>query len=273
MQTILFALLLLNLPQRAASSPLILSFPEDISWKSIFSAGFRPKHIPGLAHKKAECKVQEFTFKRPGKPDFKLESGRLLFEIQSDDSIRIIEHVSRVPISMAKGAKRLKTFQNLFSGELKRGGSVPPLKDEAHGSVAALSDYHAVAESEGYVVFYGFNSSFERAKPLIPVFMIALHRDMNTRWPPTRRTPINPPEGYEWYSLDPKVSTPDPGTAAAAIATMPAGTPPPPTRKTISSRLPGHGEAARGAPLRWWIPLLVVLAGVIAVVVARRAFR
>ncbi len=84
---------------------------------------------------------------------------------------------------------------------------------------------------------------------------------------------VRPPEGYEWYSLDPKVSTPDPGTAAAAITTKPAGTPAPRTRQTTKSRLPGHGEAARGAPFRWWIPLLVVLAGAIAVVVARRAFR
>ncbi len=251
-----------------------LHFGDPLTWKSIFDSGFRPKYVPGLEIWATECKDQAMILKFPDKPGFLLDRGRVKFELQSDDSIRILAHVGRVPITMDEGAKRLEDFRNLFGGDLQRRGSIPPLMDEVHGGVMSSSENDAVAKSSGFVVFYGFISAYDPKTPLLPVLTIGLDMDMESIEPPIRTEVIKPPAGYEWYSLDPKVSTPDPGTAAAAaIATKPAAAPPPRPRKTTTSRLPSHGEAARGAPFRWWIPLLVVLAGVIAVVVARRAFR
>jgi hypothetical protein len=199
------------------AAPLELSFPPGITWKQVFDSGFRPKHIPGLERKKVECPGQELVFRFRDKPGFQLESGRLMFELQSDNSIRIIEHVGRVPISMEEGEKRMEIFHGLFSKELIRKGSVPPLMDKERGGVAALSDYYAAAENEGYTIHYGFTGSFQPGKPLLPIFMVALRHNMEAVPLPIRRETVKPPEGFEWYSLDPKVSTPDPGSATEAL--------------------------------------------------------
>ncbi len=140
-----------------------------------------------------------------------------MFELQSDDSIRIIEHVSRVPISMEEGEKRMAIFHGLFSKELKQMGSVPPLMDKERGGVAALSDYYAVAENEGYTIHYGFTASFQAGKPLLPIFMIALRHNMDAIPQPIRRKTVKPPEGYEWYSLDPNAGRPDSGAATETL--------------------------------------------------------
>lgn len=140
-----------------------------------------------------------------------------MFELQSDDSIRVIEHVSRVPVSMEEGARRMEAFHRLFESKLRRRGSTPPLMDKEHGGVAALSDYYAAAEDEGYTIHYGFTGSFQRDKPLLPIFMIALRHNMKAVPLPIRRHTVEPPKGYEWYSLDPKVNTPDPGSIPEAL--------------------------------------------------------
>jgi hypothetical protein len=192
-----------------SSAPVELSFPQSLSWKAVFDGGFRPKYIPGLERKKVECVEQEVVFRYHNKPEFHLDRGRLMFELQSDDSIRVIEHVGRVPVSMEEGAKRMDRFHALFDRELLRRGAVPPQMEEEFGSVKALSDYYAAAENEGYTIHFGFTSSFQREKPLIPIFMIALRHRMDIVPLPVRRSAIEPPKGYEWYSLDPKVNTPD----------------------------------------------------------------
>jgi len=189
--------------------PISLVFPDGLSWKAVFDAGFRPKHLPGLERRKVECVEQAISFTFRQQPAFELDAGRLMIELQSDDSIRIIEHVSRVPISRQEAEGRLKAFRALFPGLMRKGGSVPPLMEEGSGGMMALSGYYAMAEEGGYTIHYGFTSSFRPETPFLPVFMIAKRHDMTARSLPIRRKVIEPPLGYEWYSLDPEVSTPD----------------------------------------------------------------
>lgn len=209
---LLISFVLTLLSRSAAAVPVEFVFPRDLSWKTVFDNGLRPKHVPGLERKKVECVDQEINFRYKDESSFSLDRGRLMMELQSDDSIRVIEHVSRVPVTREEGTKRMGRFHELFGSKLLRKGTVPPLMDKEHGSVRALSDYYAAAEDEGYTIHFGFTSSFQKEKPLIPVFMIALRHDMKAVPPPIRRTAVEPPEGYEWYSLDPGVSTPSPGS-------------------------------------------------------------
>jgi len=180
-----------------------LVFPSGVSWKEIFDSGLRPKHIAGLERKKAECRDQQLDFRFKQSPLFHLDDGRLMFELRSDDSIRIIEHISRVPITMEEGRKRMKEFHDLFTTELKRSGSVPPLMDPERGGVAATSDYYAAAEDQGYTIHYGFTGSAHPVTPLVPVFMIALRHKMDILDLPIRRKTVEPPEGYESHDMTP----------------------------------------------------------------------
>lgn len=253
---LIHGLLSLSCPHSQAA-PFELSFPPAITWKQVFDSGFRPKHISGLERKKVECTDQELVFRFRDKLGFQLDSGRLMFELQSDDSIRIIEHVSRVPISMEEGEKRMAIFHGLFSKELKQMGSVPPLMDKERGGVAALSDYYAVAEDEGYTIHYGFTGSFQAGKPLLPIFMIALRHNMDAIPLPIRRKTVKPPEGYEWYSLDPYAGRPDFG---AATNTLPKPETDVPEKETPAPHKDkaGNGQAEKTnvikdeSQLRWW---------------------
>jgi len=197
-------ILLLAISSGLSETPK-LTFPTGLTWKEIFDAGFRPKHVPGLERKKAECLEQEVIFKFEDKPDFFLDRGRLMFELQSDDSLRVIEHVGRISISIEEAEKRLNAFHEIFSNELIQRGSTPPLVDKQRGGVAALSDYYGVAEHESYTIHYGFTGSFQADKPLLPIFMIALRHKMKGAKLPIRRHMIEPPVGYEDYSMERKI--------------------------------------------------------------------
>ena len=196
-----------------------------------------------------------------------------MFELQSDDSIRIINHIGRVPISMEEAEKRMQLFHNLFSKEIIQRGAVPPLMDKERGGVAALSDYYATAEFEGYTIHYGFTGSFQPSKPLLPEFLIALRHSMKAVPLPIRRKTVEPPQGYEWYSLDPKVSTPDPGSTPE---TLPAPEVKVPEKETLA--LPKieaknvHPEKPTATKddsrLQWW--LISILGFIIAAVLGLR---
>lgn len=69
-----------------------------------------------------------------------------------------------------------------------------------------------------WVVWYGFDNSMGKAKPIIPHFYIALsYPGMPEESPKAKNYRVMPPQGYEWYSLDPKVDTPDPGSIPKAV--------------------------------------------------------
>lgn len=95
---------------------------------------------------------------------------------------------------------------------------MPRLIDPS-GLVDAGNDENDIKIRVGeYVVFYGFDNSLRKDKPIIPHFYIAWsplgNPDPRLKDP---RDVVRPPKGYEWYSLDPKISTPDPGSKAEAL--------------------------------------------------------
>jgi hypothetical protein len=174
---------------------------------------------------------------------------------------------------MEEGEKRMAIFHGLFSKELKQMGSVPPLMDKERGGVAALSDYYAVAEDEGYTIHYGFTGSFQSGKPLLPIFMIALRHNMDAVPLPTRLKTVEPPEGYEWYSLDPYAGRPDFG---AATKTLPKPETDVPEKETPAPHKDKaeNGEAEKSkvikdeSQLRWWF--ISILGFIITAVILRR---
>ena len=88
---------------------------------------------------------------------------------------------------------------------------MPPIVDPVSGRIMAVSDQFAVAEVNGFNVYYGFNSAMSTPPRLLPVFTVVLKGSMKGPQLPIRRNIVEPPPGYEWYSLDPKIDTPGPG--------------------------------------------------------------
>lgn len=217
--------IVLSLSTWITATPLDFHFPDDLSWKAVFDRGFRPKHISGLERKKSQCIDQELNLHYGGYPAFALDRGRLMFELQSDDSLRIVEHVSRVPITMEEGEQRLNLFNEMFADCLIRRGTMPPLVDPKRGSIMTVGDFSAVAQKDGYTVHYYFTGAMNVKSPLLPILMISLKHRMDIPRLPIRRKIVEPPAGYEWYSMDPKVHTPDPGSEATATSPAPPNPP------------------------------------------------
>lgn len=180
-----------------------LRFPEEFSWKGIFDAGFRPKHISGLEADIAECRDQEMIIQFKDKVAFPLDRGRLAFHVQSDDSIRIAEHIGRVPITLQEAKKRLTLFHEVLSDRIVSKGSLPLIADEKDGIVNTYTGQSAVGIVDGLRISYRFTSSLQKEKPVLPVLVISHERKKGALRPPIRRVDITAPEGYEDYDMTP----------------------------------------------------------------------
>lgn len=196
----------------------ILRFPDGLSWKDVFDSGFRPKHLPGLSRTTCICADQKFTLQMAGTgKTFPVDTGRLSFRLQSDDSVGVFWHSGWAPISLEEGGRRLEAFREFVGeGNLKVKGRVPPVTDASTNFVNADSEYYAVAKFGQYSVSYGFAASFRKDAPLIPHLQIGWSPANGKNSPPVRRKDVEPPAGYEWCSLDPKIDTPSPGVRRPA---------------------------------------------------------
>ena len=199
------------LGSKASAADPILRFPDGITWKGIFDCGFRPKYVGGLELQTCRVTDQSLQFKFKENPElFALDRGLLTFDLRSDDSIRMIWHQSGVPVSMEEGRQRLEQFEKLVAGHITQKGRMPVVVDKTTASLSTGSEFESIAQIDGYWISYGFNSSFIKQTPLIPHFYVTLREPVMGGLPPSDKI-VTPPEGYEWYSLDPKIDTPAPG--------------------------------------------------------------
>jgi len=247
-----------------AAAP-VLRFPDGISWKAVFDAGFRPKHIPGLEKDTTECRNQPLRFELEGSSEpFILDPGRLSIELRPDDSVRLFMHISHTPISMEEGEKRLTTFRRIFDGHLIRKGWMPTVMDE-RGSVMTSSEQFAVGKIGVHVFTFGFTGTSRKDLPLVARFQLAWVGTGNETTSNIRRKIVAPPAGYEWYSMDPKVHTPDPGSEASGesrddFSAM--------EEKRERKRRPVRAEAVPSGPAaaisdgsRWWVGWILLALG------------
>ena len=250
----------------AQAAPPVLRFPNGISWKAVFDAGFRPKHVPGLEKDTTECRNQPVRFELEGISEpFILDPGRFSIELRPDDSVRLFMHTSHVPISMEEGERRLMAFRRIFEKHLIRKGWMPSVMDE-RGSVMTSSEQFAVGKIGVHVFTFGFTASSRRDLPLIARFQLAWVGTGNERTSNIRRKIVVPPAGYEWYSMDPKVHTPDPGGPSNAAAeaggppsdSLPAQEPRPRVAKSPAYR--SKREEWDG-PRPLGVPILITLLG------------
>jgi hypothetical protein len=202
-------------PPKATSNPEVptLRFDEGgVTWKQAFEAGFRPKHLEGLETSKCVSHNQSFLLQfKDREPAFKIETGRLQFVVEDDNFIRMIWHQGADPITLEEGKRRADAFRKVFDGHIIQEITMPRLIDPS-GLVDANNDENNIKARVGkYLIWYGFDNSMGKVTPIIPHFYIAYNFPgmPDTPWR-NAREPVRPPVGYEWYSLDPKVSTPDP---------------------------------------------------------------
>lgn len=251
-----------------------LRFDDQVTWKQIFDVGFRPKHLEGLERTTCVCLEQSFwlQFKDNGK--FKVENGRLAFAFSYDDFVQMLWHQGGEAITLVEGKKRAEAFREVFDGYIIQEITMPPLIDPS-GLVDAGNDENNVKARVGeYLIWYGFDNSLGKERPIIPHFYIS--------WgfpgmPDVRRKDsgdvVRPPKGYEWYSLDPKIHTADPGltpeTLPAPGVKVPEKETPALPRVEAKNVQPEEPKAVKeDSRLRWW--LISILGFIITAVLVWR---
>jgi hypothetical protein len=134
-------------------------------------------------------------------------------ELRKADFLSTVWHQGAEAITLEEGSRRADEFRKVFEGYIVQEMTMPSLIDP-NGLVDAGNDVNNVKARVGkYRITYGFDNSMRKDKPIIPHFYIT----WSFPGKPDSRTKdsgdvVRPPKGYEWYSLDPKVSTPDPGS-------------------------------------------------------------
>lgn len=197
-----------------------LRFEKEVTWKQIFDSGFRPKYLVGRESEKCSCLKQKLWFQFDERlPKFKLGKGELIFEMPIAEDIHMLWHQGTEAITMQEGQLRADAFKKMFEGHIIQEMTMPRIIDPS-GLVDAGNNENDIKARVGkYLFIYGFDNSYGKEKPIIPHFYIALNYPGKPDYRPKPRSyRIKPPEGYEWYSLDPKVNTPDPGGSPNATS-------------------------------------------------------
>jgi len=216
------------------------------------------------------CHSRDFLLQfKDREPKFKLDKGSIDFGFFYDDFLQMVWHQGADSITLEEGKRRADEFRKVFDGYIIQEITMPRLIDSS-GLVDAGNDENNVKVRVGeYLIWYGFDNSLGKVRPIIPHFYIT----WNFPGRPDVRLKdsgdvVRPPKGYEWYSLDPKVTTPEPGSTPE---TLPAAEVKVPQKETsalpkIETKIvqPETPETVEDdSRLRWW--LISILGFIIAV--------
>jgi hypothetical protein len=252
-----------------------LRFDDKVTWEQVFDSGFRPKHL--IPRGTCECRNQAFVLKfKDRAQEFPLETGRVAFSLGNNDVLRMIWHQGREPITLEEGKRRVDSFRVMFDGYIVKEMIMPRLIDPSGLVDAGNAENNIEARIGKWRIWYGFDNSLGKMKPIIPHLYIALHYPGRPEEP---LKPLNhivkPPAGYEWYSLDPKVDTPDPGSSpkAAPGTVESVSRPDEITMESKRSKLPQEEKQEQDRGGFAWIWRIGLMAGVVlAALLLKRRF-
>jgi hypothetical protein len=265
----MFVILLVVSRLHASEIPT-LHFNNSITWKQIFDFGFKPKHFEGLERDTCICKNQSFWVKfKEREVKFKVEKGNINFTFIHDDFLTLIWHQGVEAITLKEGEMRANEFRKVFNGYIVKEITMPRLIDPSGLVDANHAENNIEARIGEYVIWYGFDNSFGTEKPIIPHFYVAWSfpgkpdvklKDVDDI--------VRPPKGYEWYSLDPNVNTPDLGVALSSSSDsetkeLPQKSPAIPRQERRRNLPESKTIAGQNTPWGWWVGLFGVVTAVV----------
>jgi hypothetical protein len=196
-------------------------------------------------------------------------NGRVAFTFSDGDFLEMVWHQGTEAITLEEGKLRAGEFRKVFDGYIVKEITMPPLIDPSGLVDAGNAENNIEARIGEYVIWYGFDNSFGTKKPIIPHFYITWSfPGMPDTKPKDVRDVVRAPKGYEWYSLDPKVNTPDPVAALSSLSgpeskDLPQNSPLIPRKERRRNLMELQQTSAQGTPWGWWVALGTVLIAVV----------
>ncbi len=188
--TLLFLTLFLSVSYAQEKT---LTISENLSWKSVFDDGFHPIWRIGGQTRCQESKV-DFSIECKGCV-LKLDNGDIQFDVYDDEYLARISYYGRKRYTAVEAKKKVAEFKTIL-GDSLRPNSEKGMK--AWGQIGDYGIYLSFSDSmfdDGTVVSrFGISNRTGETASKIRSLLTA---DPNAK--------VQPPEGYEHLSLDPRV--------------------------------------------------------------------
>lgn len=247
-------------------NPQLVFDEKTFDWKTVFDAGFRPKHLSRLETRRCISLNQGFIFSVQGSSEeFHFGPGRTSVDVLKSDEVWMFWHQENTPISLEEGKIRAEQFSRLMSGAVIQEMTMPTPLDDVGTISAGSSENNVVVRIGNHQLHYGFDNGPDANAPLTPHFYIFSKNDLKGLSRRKYGQKIPPPRTYEWYSLDPNIDTPDPGRIAEAGVT-PDPIDPGALIDGVSTELRNERSIAEDGDGKW-PSLIALIALVIAAVV------
>ena len=203
---ILLSITLVIVSTVLASATPTLQVKESglITWRNIFDAGFKPKHLRSLEDS-AVCYDQKFKLSNAATNTF-FESflGRTKFTFFRGNQLRSIWHSGSESVSREKVLQMVASFEAVFAGNIVKPFNEPDEVFDETKERLSTPEFSIVAEINGnrYALWFRYIAGFyESFTPhfdyeIEGAMKITRHNRVNSR-----DHPVHPPEGYEDYDI------------------------------------------------------------------------
>ncbi|MBK1883949.1 hypothetical protein JIN85_16135 [Luteolibacter pohnpeiensis] len=205
-----------------AEDELILNLSDGVTWKGVFDAGFRPKHLSDGIYMCRQYGVN-LTITLGSEDSLNLGKGDVDFSVKQDGLV-LVSFYGRENRSLEEARKKSEAFAKMFGEDLTRraeldtfetkhevdygGRKLDPPEIEEHVDLDTATNAAKVGD---FSIIYGFGDSYRDDLPLVERLSVALNSQEAKR--AKRLTEkIRPPEGYEHVSLEPTQDAAEPSS-------------------------------------------------------------
>jgi len=268
MKRIFFGLLIFCVfldSSRAAEDEIVLTIGNEVTWKSIFDAGFRPRHI---SEGRFGCVQFGVSFGIRLHADGEIlhfGKGDVQFEVLNDHILVLLMFYGRENRTVEEAEQKTETFARIFGDSITKKSVVRHF--EATGRVDH-SDAVNHARLSDFSIFYNFGDSYDRDEPMLERFSISLKSKIAKRGK-RLDSKIEPPEGYEHISLEPWLNSRLPEEVQKVT---PHGEPQSdePNDSKVQEKSDPKSEL-KSAALPWWVWMIAAGAAIGSVVILVRS--
>jgi len=251
----------------AAEDEIILTIGEEVTWKSLFDAGFEPHHVrDGVTRCRQFNVIFGIRVHAAGEVLY-MGKGDVWFDLLDNHVLVHMSFYGRENRTVEEAEQKTEMFVRMFGDHLTKKSVVR--RYEATDRVDH-SDAVNHAKLGDFSIFYNFGDSYERDEPMLERFSVSLKSKIAKRGK-RLKTKIKPPEGYEHISLEPVLN---PRLPEEVQEIAPHGEPQNngPNDAKVQEKSASESES-KSASLPWWVWMIAAGAalGSIVILVCFRA--
>jgi hypothetical protein len=197
-----------------AEKQLVLDLSDGITWKGVFDAGFRPKHLSDGIYMCRQYDV-DLSIRFSSEVLLPLGRGDIDFSVKENNLIIGFSFFGRENRSLDEARQKSSAFAKMFEGYVTQraglktfqtrhkvdyiGRKVAPREIEEHVDLKTTTNAAKIGD---FSIIYIFRDSYMNDLPLVERLSVAL-KSQEARRAKRLTEKIRPPEGYEHISLEP----------------------------------------------------------------------